>query len=169
MGNTHASISIKTRRKIIEAIKAGVLSRNAIAKKYGVSHQTVTNIATAAGIKNPFDRSQTEAGTRAAAADMAARRTELAKLLLDDAFELRGRARSPYTYYERGVNGPVKVTLDLPPLRETREGYTALAIAVDKHHKLVALDSDVSGLSAVDAWLRDMIGDAAAQAAQQAS
>lgn len=162
-----APLAPKLRAAILADIDAGELSRNATARKHGVSVSTVSRIADQEGRTDAFDRSDTENATKAKVADLAARRAELARLLLDDAFELRERARSAYTYYERGQLGPEKVTLDRPPLRETREAYTALGIAIDKSKHLLAQDSEAGGAAIVDQWLREMMGEAALNAAAQ--
>ena len=52
------------------------------------------------------------------------------------------------------------VTLDLPPLPDARAAYTALGISVDKSIRLEQHDSEDGGMSAVDAWLRGMLGEA---------
>lgn len=168
-----APLSARKRAAIVRDIKAVRdgqlnLSRNAIARKHGVALSTVGRICEQDGLKEIFDRTSTQNATVAKVADLAAMRADLAKLLLQDAYELRERARNEYSYYERGQMGPELVTLERPPLRETREAYTALGIAIDKSKHLIQQDTDVSGATAVDAWLRDMIGDAATSAAQPA-
>jgi hypothetical protein len=147
-----------------EAILADIASDTeescrTIAKRHGVSDGTVRKIAKDEGFTNAFTRVDTENATRARVADMKAARTELAQILLEDALKLRERAWAEYTYYERSKDGVERVQLDLPPLAEVRNAYTALGIVVDKHLTLDRHDSDASGLAAVDAWLRDMIGD----------
>ncbi|WP_202512658.1 hypothetical protein [Streptomyces sp. SID3343] len=142
------------RAAILVDIRAGKLSRNAIARAHGVSSSTVTVIAREAGRADAFDRSKTKTATRARVVDLAAQRAELKSALLTDAERLRRRAWEPYSYYERGPDGPELVTLTLPPLRETREAYTALGIALDKHLKLDVHDQ---GDGAEDA--RSMLAD----------
>jgi hypothetical protein len=149
-----------TRAAIIEDLGSDTEeSCRTIAKRHGVSDATVRKIAKDEGFTNAFTRVDTENATRARVADMKAARTELAAVLLQDAIKLRERAWTEYTYYERSKDGVERVQLDLPPLAEVRNAYTALGIVVDKHLTLDRHDSDASGLAAVDAWLRDMIGD----------
>lgn len=161
-----ARIDDETRRQVVEAIKAGGKCRE-VARRFGIAASSVRNILAAFGIDGAFDRTATENATRAKTVDMAARRAELASLLLEDAFELRQRARSGYTLIERGPDGPVKVEVDIPPARETRELYTALGIAIDKSRHLLQQDSGTGSGAEIDRWLRDMIGDAAMNAANQ--
>ncbi|WP_017972509.1 hypothetical protein [Actinopolyspora halophila] len=151
-----APIGDDKRADILDDIREEKLSRNAIARKHGVNPETVRNVATANGYDQAFSRLKTEKATRAHTADLAARRAELKASLLDDAEALRQRAWSEYTYYERGATGPEQVTLDLPPLAEVRQAYTALGIAVDKS---VALDKHDGDSGADDA--RSMLGSLA--------
>jgi transposase-like protein len=135
-------ISDDKRAAILDDIKAGGNSCRGIARKHGVSDRVVRKIADENGITDAWSRAQTENATRARQADVRAQRTELKAVLLDDVRKLRERAWSPYTYYERGKEGPEKVTLDLPPLGEARNAYTAIGIALDKHIALERIDSD---------------------------
>lgn len=129
-----------------------------IANRHGVSDATVRKIAKDEGFTQAFTRVNTENATRARVADMKAQRTQLAQILLEDALKLRERAWKAYTYYERSKDGVERVELDLPPLAEVRNAYTALAIAIDKHVVLDRHDSDSTGLAAVDEWLQNMLG-----------
>lgn len=133
-----ARIPNEERQAIADDIRAG-LPRNEIARRHGRSEGSVSNIAAEHGLT--FDRSAVENATRARTTDMAARRAALAEDLLDDAAKLRERAWSDYEYYERSPDGPVRVRLDLPPLGEARNAYTAIGIAVDKHLVLVKHDT----------------------------
>nr|WP_255643338.1 hypothetical protein [Actinoplanes polyasparticus] len=87
-----------------------------------------------------------EKATKAAVADSRSRRAQLASDLLDDAERLRARAWKPYSYYERAQAGPELVTLDLPPLKEVKEAYVALGVAVDKHVVLERHDATDPGI-----------------------
>ncbi|WP_242890783.1 hypothetical protein [Actinomadura litoris] len=127
-----------TRAKVLKAIKAGKLSRNAIARKHGVSVGTVTNIAKAAGLTSAFDRSngKTARATQARKFDALAARAKLLVDLYGDAQRFRERAWSPYTQIVVGQMGPELVTTKLPPIRDQQAAYTALAIALDKALKI---------------------------------
>lgn len=161
------------RDAILADVKAGEKSRNKIARDHGVSVGSVTNIARASLTGEVFDRSRTqkatravEADTRAARAVLAADRAALAADLLADAQRLRDRAWSKYSYYERGREGPELVTLDLPPLREVKEGYAALGISVQRHLELERHDSGDPGevaslLGALFGGLQTKHGDGA--------
>ncbi|MGS2641693.1 hypothetical protein [Streptosporangium sp. G12] len=137
-----APIPDTKRAAILSAIKAGGNSCRGIARDHEVSDATVRKIAKDEHVVDAFSRAQTEKATRARTIDMKARRAEIAEVLLGDVDRLRERAWSRYRYYERGPEGPELVVLDLPPLREAREAYTALGIAIDKHDKLIKMDSD---------------------------
>ncbi|MFI0406602.1 hypothetical protein [Actinomadura sp. 3N508] len=132
-----------TRTKILNAIKAGKLSRNAIARKHGVSVGTVTNIAKAANLTSAFDRSKGKNARAREAAKFDAEHAR-ARLLIDlygDAQRLRERAWSPYTQIVTGPLGPELVTTKLPPLRDQQAAYTAMAITLDKALKIEALNT----------------------------
>lgn len=141
-----ARIPDDTRAAIEDQIRADMdteagASCRGIASQYSVSPDSVRRIAAEAEIEQPFARAKTQNATRARTTDMAARRAALAEGLLDDAVKLRERAWSEYEYYERSPDGPVRVRLDLPPLGEARNAYTAVGIAVDKHLVLVKHDT----------------------------
>ena len=163
-----ARIPNTTRTAILADIHAGTKGRNQIARDHGVSVGTVTNIATKAGIgQTAFDRSASEKATQAVLADNRSRRAEIAAQLLDDVTRFRQRAWSPYTYYERGSDGPELVTLDLPPLKEAKEAYVAIGISLQRHAELEKLDAGRGDENA-----RSMLGDLAdaiSQAARDAS
>lgn len=133
------------RNAILADIKAGTKGRNQIARDHDVSVGTVTKIAKDSGSTAAFDRSQMEKATRAAVADNRSRRAKLASDLLDDAERFRARAWESYSYYERGQHGPELVTLEKPPLKEAKEAYVAIGIALDKHVVLERHDATDPG------------------------
>jgi len=134
-----------TRAAILADIQAAEKSRNAIARDHGVSDQTVSNIANEAGITDPFSRLRTENATRARQSDMAARRAQIAEMLLNDIQRLRDRAWEPYDVVTTGQDGAEITTLPLPPLRDAQAAYTSIAISLDKHLALVRHDGDSGG------------------------
>lgn len=143
-----APLDASKRAAILTDIKAGKLSRNAIARAHGVSSSTVTKLARDTGDATAFDRSQTEKATRAVEIDNRARRAIIAAELLNDVAHLRERAWSPYTVVVGTAQGAQKVTLDLPPLGDVRSAYTSIGIVLDKH---LALDRhDNSGGAGAD-------------------
>ena len=163
-----------TRAAILADIRAGQLGNRKIATKHGVSPSTVTKIAKDEGVTGAFERSNTENATRATVADSRSRRAALAAALLDDADRLRQRAWSSYTYYERGQQGPELVTLEQPPLKEVKEAYVAVGIAIDKHAMLEKHDSGAneaatSLLSAVAESLHQAYSDVSGKNAGRAS
>lgn len=144
------------RAAILADIQAGAKGRNQIARDHGVALSTVTKIAKDSGTADAFDRTQVEIATRAVVADNRSRRARIASELLDDVARFRQRAWSPYTYYERGMEGPELVTLDLPPLKEAKEAYVAIGISLQRHAELEKLDADRG-----DEGARSMLGDLA--------
>jgi transposase-like protein len=131
----------EARAAILADIEAGQLSRNAIAREHGVSTTSVSQIAKDAGIEQAFSRENTQKATEAAVIDAKARRAALASNALDGA------------------------TAALATLRERiakmsdRDLITLFGVATDKHVALNRVDSDAQGLSAVDDWIRHMMGE----------
>lgn len=130
------------RSAILADIKTGTKGRNQIARDHGVSVGTVTKLAKDSGSTDAFDRSETAKATRAAVEDNRSRRARIASELLDDVERFRKRAWSPYTYYERGTDGPELVTLDQPPLKDAKEAYVAIGISLQRHAELEKFDAD---------------------------
>lgn len=133
----------KQRAAILQDIRAGQKSRNQIARDHGVAASTVTRLAETTGHDDAFDRSQTEKATRAKAIDVKALREQLKLDLLEDAQRLRQRAWNPYQVVVSTPQGADVVTIDEPPLTETRAAYTAIGIAIDK--SLVLEKHDATG------------------------
>jgi hypothetical protein len=145
----------KKRKAVLKDIRAGELSRNAIAKKHGVAASSVRNIADRAGIVAPFDRAGTKNATAARTVDMAARRAELAELLLGDAFKLRDRVWDKYQVVSFGPDGPEIAYLNLPPAKDTQCLMASLGIAVDKHLVITKHDAD-PGTDSAKSMLADL-------------
>ncbi len=144
------------RAAILADIRAGTKGRNQIARYHSVSVGTVTKLAKDAGSTDAFDRSQSAKATRAVQQDNRSRRAQIASELLDDIAAFRERAWSPYTYYERGSDGPELVTLDRPPLKEAKEAYVAIGISLQRHMELEKFDADRGEEQA-----KSMLGDLA--------
>lgn len=140
-----APIPEGTRAAILADIQAGEKGCNAIAREHEVSPDTVRGIASSAGILNAFSRTKTENATRAKTADLAARRTAIAEMLLDDIEKMRDRAWSEYQVVTSGPLGAEITTLKLPPLRDAQAAYTSIGISLDKHLALVRHDGDTGG------------------------
>jgi hypothetical protein len=145
--------------KDIKAVPKTGKSRNQIARDRGVSMSTVTKIAGKSGHGDAFDRTRTAAATRAVVIDSRARREQLRNDLLDDAQRLRERAWSSHEAYISTPQGAERVVLELPPLQDTRAAFNAIGICIDKSLRLEQFDTDDSGASAVDEWVRSLIGE----------
>lgn len=111
------------------------VARNEIARRLKRSAATITKIIREAG--QSFDRSQTAEATAARVEDMKARRLEIAELLLADVPKLHERLWSPHRYYERGPDAPIEMELPLPPLRDVRDGYGAIGLALRGHQDMM--------------------------------
>lgn len=146
-------------RDRVRELHAQGLTRNAIAREIGRAQSTVSAIAKDLGLD--FDRSRTEAGTKARQADATARRAQLALDLLADAERLRARLWEPATLHSFGGkdNTYNAVQVPEPPYRDKRDIAHTVHLLVDKHIRLIEVDSDQHGLAAVDAWLRSMLGE----------
>lgn len=147
----------EAREAALADVRAGGKSLTQIAKDHNIPKGTISKWVKAAGITNAFDRSPTEAATRANVIDARARRVQLQSDLLDDAQRLRKRAWSRYEVVtENRQAGPQTITLDLPPAQDVRAFYAAIGIAADKSMRLEQYDNTGS-----DADAKSMIGDLA--------
>lgn len=139
------------RAAILTDIRAGKLSRNAIAKKHGVGAGTVTRLAQDAAGPTPFDRSKTVQATRAREADTAEARAELAARRTAFAVRLQGvaeaeadRLHAPTLYWDWGGKDHTyaqKVQPE-PTAGDRRAIMGSIAVAVDKSLRLVPPTED---------------------------
>lgn len=150
-------ITDEDRRRVAE-LHAQDKTRNEIARAIGRAQSTVSKIAAELGLE--FDRTRTAEATRAKVLDAKDRRAQLALDLLADAERLRAQMWKPCTAFNFGGkdNSYAEVKLKEPTFRDKHEIARATAVLVDKHVRLTEVDSDVQGLAAVDAWLRDITG-----------
>ena len=156
-GRPGNALSDATKAEILRLCRAGV-TRNDIARRVGCAAASVTGVVKRAGLS--FDRSATEAATEARKVDLAARRAELAAGLLDDVQRLRGQLFAPTTMHAFGGKDNTHNSVDLPePLHADKlKLVQAVGAAIDRHLKLDAHDTDEQGLTAVDAFLKGMLG-----------
>jgi transposase-like protein len=139
------------RAAILADIRAGKLSRNAIARKHGVGAATVTRLAQEAAGPTPFDRSKTVQATRAREADtaearaaLAARRTAFAVRLQGVAEAEADRLHAPTLYWDWGGKDHTyaqKVQPE-PTAGDRRAILGSIAVALDKSLKLVPPTED---------------------------
>lgn len=139
------------RAAILTDIRAGKLSRNAIAKKHGVGAGTVTRLAQDAAGPTPFDRSKTVQATRAREADTAEARAELAARRTAFAVRLQGvaeaeadRLHAPTLYWDWGGKDHTyaqKVQPE-PTAGDRRAIMGTIATAVDRSLRLVPPTED---------------------------
>lgn len=135
------------------------LSSSAIAGELGVSQSTISRHARRLGLS--FDRSKTKAATEAKVVDAKAKRAQLANDLLDDAAKIRAQLWEPALVYSFGGrdNTYAEMWQDRPDFAAQLKIVQAAKAALDGVLRIEAHDADTQGLAAVDAWLRDMIGD----------
>ncbi|GCD94063.1 helix-turn-helix domain-containing protein [Embleya hyalina] len=157
------------RAAILADIQAGELSRNAIARRHGVSSSTITLIAREAGHANAFDRSKTTQATRArevdaaaVRADLTARRLTLAVTLHDVAAREISKMREPTTYWDWGGKDHDydETTRPEPHAQDRRAMMGTAAQAIDRSLKLVPPTEGTADES------RSLIGDLMAGLAQ---
>jgi transposase-like protein len=134
-----SAIPEETRAAVIADLESENGSTRDIAERHGISPASVSRIGSAAGIE--LDRSKTKIATEAVVADARARRAIEASESINVAAHLRGKLLKS----ESG--------------RDAQGWATAYGIMIDKHAMLDRHDADLHGLAAVDAWLREMIGD----------
>lgn len=106
------------RAAIADAIRAGGMSRNAIARALGVSAGMVSKVAReleeAGQVDTAFDRSNTETATRAAQVDNAARRAALEAEFLKVAEEELARRDQPVKWGNFGGRDNTYAEVELP-------------------------------------------------------
>lgn len=145
-------------RERIRVLHARGLSCEQIAAGLGRAKGTISRQCKRLGLS--FDRSQTKAATEAKVADAKSRRADAVKVLMDDFHRIRERAWSAYEVPMSSGTGVEVVYLDKPPAQDLRAFYAAMSICIKDQVAIERHDADEGGLSAVDAWLRGMLGEA---------
>ncbi|KZM68143.1 helix-turn-helix domain-containing protein [Nocardia terpenica] len=141
------------RQRIIDLHAVGK-GRNQIAAELGVDPRTITYWANKLGLR--FDQAITAEATAARLEQLKGRRLDMAEMIAARIDDLHERLWSPHTTYERGDGELIPVTLPLPPLRDLRDGYTALSLALRSLTELV--NSQANETVAAD---RSMLADLA--------
>jgi hypothetical protein len=143
----------------LRELHARGLSCAAIAAELGVNRSTISRHARRLGLK--FDRAQTRAATEAVILDGKAKRAQLANDLLDDATKIRAQLWERCRVYSFGGrdNGYNEMWHEQPDFAAQLKIMQTVSVAVEKVLRIEQHDADTQGLAAVDAWLRDMIGD----------
>jgi hypothetical protein len=145
-------------RDRVRELHAAGLSRNAIAREIKRSQATVTKLAAELGLS--FDRRRTRAATAAKQDDAKARRAALAVKLLGLAEQEADAFTQPATLHSFGGKDHTynSKTVDRPPARDRRDMAATIGLLLDKHARLLDMDADPQGLTAVDAWLAAITG-----------
>ena len=133
-------------------------SAGKIAKELSRPRTTVTRTAAQMGMF--FDHAQTDAATKAAAIDMAARRARIAARLLDESEELLDDLKRPYVDHTFTVQGEYVQHAAMPTPQDKAHLTRSASNLLAEHRRTAEFDSDKGGMSAVDAWLRGMLGEA---------
>jgi hypothetical protein len=172
-------VETQTRDDIIRLAGEGK-GRNAIARELGIGAGTVTRYANEAGIE--FDRSHTEFAIRAAKLDLSVASIELAKQMVERAFESLALYDAPTTithfesskFVESTDDGKTESVfveggwrehvLDTPTIGDQQRIMTTAAVAFDKARKIV----DTSGSDREkSAGLLDTFGKVLERAAEE--
>ncbi|WP_101784246.1 helix-turn-helix domain-containing protein [Nonomuraea indica] len=145
-------------RQQIRDLHAAGHGCNDIARQLGRDRSTISRAA--AAMELTFDRAQTRAATQARVDDTKHKRAVLAEQLLDDALRLRAQLWERCKVYNFGGrdNTYSEAELEQPDFAGQEKILRAVAVAIDKHARLIELDRDPEGLAAVDAWLRGITG-----------
>jgi hypothetical protein len=145
-------------RDRVRELHAAGLSRNAIAREIKRSQATVTKLAAELGLS--FDRRRTRAATAAKQDDAKARRAALAVKLLGLAEQEADAFTQPATLHSFGGKDHTynSKTVDRPPARDRRDMAATIGLLLDNHARLLDMDADPQGLTAVDAWLAAITG-----------
>jgi hypothetical protein len=143
----------------IRELHAQGKGRNEIGRIIGRSQRTISVYA--ARMHLEFDRTMTEAATRARKADLEERRVILAEALQGDAERLTEQLWQKAKVFNFGGkdNTFEEREVDEPPFDAKKNIMAAAGIAIEKSLKLCPPDrEDTEGLAAVDQWLRGMLG-----------
>ena len=145
------------REAIVAMLKEG-RSVGEVAKHFGRGKTTVSRIGREAGLD--LTHPSLKKAAEAQRAQNAARRAELARLLLEDAYRLREQLWQPCRVYSFGGrdNTYREHILPEPDARTKREILTAIGIAIDKVIALEKYDNPEADYSEVDRWLDEMTG-----------
>ena len=155
-----AKLTDDERQAIIDLIESGKSARD-VARESGRSAQTVSNIARSIGWE--FGRKNTAHAREARKAYGAEARAALAARLGEEAERLLDQLHEPYLVFNFGGSDNVyrEHLLTEPPIGEKRAIIQAATTAmrtvldIDRHDNRAD-----SGASAVDDWLRSVIGSA---------
>ena len=150
-GRRPGKLTDEDRDRIAELHAQGK-GRNEIAALVGVDPSTITYWARRLGLR--FDQAQTAEASAARLEQLKRRRLDFAEMLEAQIPALHERLWGPVTTYERGLDTLIPVTLPLPPLRDVRDGYTALSLALRSLSELIANQSNETVASD-----RSMLGD----------
>lgn len=143
-------------RQAVRELHAQGLGRNAIARALDRGYRTISVLA--AEMNLSFDRTASEAATRARMADLAEKRSILAEALMDDALKLSARVWEPSTVYNIGgaQNTYTEEPVPEPPAADKRALMAAATQAAAQSLRLVPPSVEEPGLAAARSVLIDL-------------
>ena len=145
-------------RQQIRDLHAAGKSCSAIARQLGRSPSTISIAAARMGLG--WDRAQTKNATEARMADAAARRAQLANLLLDDALKMRAQLWEPCIAFNFGGrdNTYNEHELKKPDFAAQEKILRSVGVAVDKSLRLVDYDTG-DDAAKIGSLLGGLLGD----------
>lgn len=138
----------------VKRLHADGLSYREIAREVGIAHSTVGHILRVAGI--PTDGTSTLEANRARVARMNAKRMEHAEILMEHLADMETRIWDQYEMYLNAPDGPQKVVMEEPPLKEQADGYKSIQSIVASMDSLLAAVDTGDGVEGAKNLLRDL-------------
>lgn len=138
----------------VKKLYAQSYSYREIAREVGIGHSTVGRILREAGVDT--DGSLTIEATRKRKAIMDAKRLQHAEILMEHLADVESRIWDEYDQYLTGPDGPAKVTLSEPPLKEQADGYKSIQMIVTTVDTLTEKIDTGDGAEGAKNLLRDL-------------
>lgn len=134
----HAPVSAEEVGRFVDLHAQGYSVR-AIARECGRGYTTVSHHLNRMGCD--VDRSQTAEATAARVRVINEQRLDRAEQLMSDIASLQERVWDEYIVVANSPDGPAKVLLDEPPLKEQADGYRAIQAMARTVDELIAAAS----------------------------
>ncbi|WP_171110587.1 helix-turn-helix domain-containing protein [Streptomyces sp. Z423-1] len=142
MANQHTNGVTDEERAAIRRLHAEGKGRNEISRLIGRSLRTIS--VQAAKMNLTFDRTATEAATKARIADLAEKRAILAEALTDDALQLTEQLWQPGKVFSFGGKDNIyrEKPVEQPPALDKKNLMAAAGIAIEKSLRLVPPETE---------------------------
>nr|WP_240981171.1 helix-turn-helix domain-containing protein [Streptomyces sp. N502] len=142
VANQHTNGVTDEERAAIRRLHAEGKGRNEISRLIGRSLRTIS--VQAAKMNLTFDRTATEAATKARIADLAEKRAILAEALTDDALQLTEQLWQPGKVFSFGGKDNIyrEKPVEQPPALDKKNLMAAAGIAIEKSLRLVPPETE---------------------------